>query len=144
MTVTATPYSAFPQDLGAAVHNFSSDTDKVALLANTYTPDFDAHISFADVVSAEITGAGYTAGGIALSGVTWTFDAGARISTLNADPVLWSDLAATTRYAVVYKSTGTDSTSRLIGLFDFGADRTYATEPFQLSFPNGVVRLTVA
>lgn len=144
MAITATPYSAFPQDLGAAVHNFSADTDKIALLTSSYTPNLDGHVSFADVVSAEISGAGYTAGGIRLAGVTWTFDSVARISSLHADPVLWSGLAATTRYAVVYKSTGTNSTSRLIGLFDFGADRTYATEPFQLSFPNSVVRLAVA
>lgn len=141
MAFTSTIYEVFVLDLGAGVHNFTADTDKVALLTSAYTPDFTGHTTFADVSAAEVTGNGYTAGGQTLNGKTWTFNAGPGDTVLGASAVSWTDLAVTTRYAVLYKSTGTAGTSRLISLFDFGEDRVYATEPFQLSFPSGVVAL---
>lgn len=122
MAITATAYTAFLNDLGLGVHNFSADTDKVALLSNSYTPNLAAHAVFADVSPAQVAGAGYTAGGVTLSNKTWSG------GVLNADPVNWASISVTCRYAVIYKSTGP-----LIGLIDFGADRTYSAEPFQLS-----------
>lgn len=140
MAITAVPYGAFLTDLGAAVHTFSTDTDKVALLTSAYTPNYATHVSFADVSAAEVVGAGYTAGGNTLTGKTYTYNSTTKVATLAASPSSWTGLAVTTRYAVVYRFGA--GTSRLIGLLDFGADRVYATEPFQLSFPNGVVTLT--
>jgi hypothetical protein len=141
VAITAMPYNVFLTDLGSAVHNFTSDTDMVALLSSAYSPDYVAHTSFANVSSAEVSGNGYTAGGLALSNKSWQYSstAGSVGALLSADPATWTGLAVTTRYAVFYKSTGTASTSKLIGLLDFGSDRTYDTEPFQLSFPSGIV-----
>lgn len=142
MAVTATPYGVLLTDLGAAVHDFDSDTDKVALLTSSYTPNLDTHEDFADVNSFEVSGGGYTAGGVTLAGKTWSYNSTDNQATLDADPVDWTDLDVTAHYAVVYRSTGTAGTSKLIGLLDFGEDRVYAVEPFQLSFPSGVVRIT--
>lgn len=142
MAVTALPYGVFLTDLGSAVHSFTADTDKVALLTNAYTPNYTTHVSFADVVASEVAGSGYTAGGNTLTGKSLTYDGPSKTATLNAAATTWTNLAVVTRYAVFYRSTGTNSTSKLIGLLDFGADRTYATEPFQLSFPTGVVSFT--
>lgn len=144
MAITATPYGAFLTDLGLGVHNFSSDTDKVALLTSSYSPDYDTHDAYNDVSSFEVTGGGYTAGGVALAGKTWDYDGSTNRATLGATAVNWTGLSVTTRYAVIYKSTGTASTSKLIGLLDFGQDRVYDVEPFQLSFPDGVVRVNAA
>lgn len=142
MAVTSMPYATLLADLGAARHDFIADTDKVALLTNAYTPDLSAHVTFADVNGSEVSGSGYTAGGIALPSKTWSYNGTTGYQILGAGPISWTDLAVTTRYAVVYKDTGSAGTSRLIGLFDFGEDRVYAVEPFQMSFPSGVVALT--
>lgn len=144
MAITALPYGVYLQDLASGVHTYSSDTDKVALLTSSYTPDYDTHSSYADVVAFEVAGAGYTAGGITLTGKAITYDATGNVATLGASAAAWASLSVTTRYAVFYKSTGTNSTSKLLGLLDFGTDRVYDAEPFQLSFPNGVVTLTAA
>ena len=48
----------------------------------------------------------------------------------------------TARYVVIYRAGSSAANSRLIGLVDFGADRTYDTEPLQLSFPNGVLTIS--
>lgn len=142
MAVTATAYGAFYTDLLQGVHNINSDSDKVALLASSYTPNFGTHAAFSDLSTAEVSGAGYTQGGVALTSRAVAYNAATKTMTLSAQPVSWTALTATCRYAVIYKATGTSSTSKLIGLIDFGQDRTYAGEPLQVSFPSGV--LTIA
>lgn len=141
MALTPIPYAAFLVDLGAAVHDFAADNTMVALLTNSYTPNAGSHASFADIAAFEVAGNGYTAGGAELGNKSWAYDNGLTAALLTADPVLWSGLTLTTRYAVVYKGAGTQVASKLISYVDFGTDRVYATEPFQLSFPSGVVQL---
>jgi len=46
---------------------------KVALLVNTYTPDYDLHDYFNDVSANEASGTGYTAGGQALTTPTFSY-----------------------------------------------------------------------
>jgi len=142
MTVTATPYGQFQQDLLAGVHNITADTTKAALLTSGYTPNFDTHVSFADVVANEVSGTGYTAGGNALANKVISYNAATNVTSVSADPTSWASLTATCRYAVIYRVGGSNATSNLIGLIDFGADRTYAAEPFQLSFPSGIVNIS--
>jgi hypothetical protein len=144
MTTTAQPYGVFLTDLGSGVHNFSSDTDKVVLLTPAYVPNYDTHTSYADVKNSEVSGTGYTAGGITLAGKSWAYNSSSHNATLSADPVNWNTLSATTRFAAVYQSSGSDSSSKLIGLIDFGEDRVYDSEPLQLSFPSGVVTIQPA
>jgi hypothetical protein len=72
------------------------------------------------------------------------YNTSTNVVSVNADAVSWTGLAVTTRYAVIYRSSNTNANSKLIGLIDFGADRTYDTETFQLSFPNGVVNVSAA
>lgn len=142
MAITALPYGVFLTDLGSGVHTFGTDTDKVALLTSSYSPNYTTDTSYANVSANEVTGGGYTAGGVALTSVTWTGTG--NTATLGAAAASWTGLAVTCRYAAVYKSTGTASTSKLIGLLDFGQDRVYDSEPFQLSFPSGVVTISAS
>jgi hypothetical protein len=142
MAITATPYGTFLKDLLGGVHNVVTDTDRVVLLTSSYTPNQDNHATYADVIASEVTGAGYTAGGPVLTGKSVTYDTTANTATLAASSVTWTALTVSTRYAVIYRYTGTNSTSRLIGFIDFGAVRTYTAEPFELSFPSGAVVIT--
>lgn len=125
--------------------DFDSDTIKVALLTSSYTPDQDAHDYFNDVSSNEVTGTGYTAGGITLSSKTATYDSGTNVIVLDAADVTWSSSTITARYAVVYDSTGTASTSALIGYVDFGSDQSSTNGNFTITWDStGIVRITVA
>jgi len=54
--------------------NLTSDTVKVALLSSSYTPDQDAHTTFNDVATYEISGEGYTTGGIELTNKQVQYD----------------------------------------------------------------------
>lgn len=126
--------------------DFDSDTIKVALLANTYTPDQDAHDYFDDVVTHEVTGTGYTAGGASLANKTNTYDSATNVIKLDADDVTWASSTITARYAVIYDaSPATNATRPLIGYVDFGSDQSSSNGNFTITWDStGIVRVTVA
>jgi hypothetical protein len=125
--------------------DFDSDTIKVALLSSSYTPDQDAHDYLNDVSSFEVTGTGYTAGGNTLGSKTATYDSANNVVILDAADTTWSSSTITARYAVVYGSTGTASTSPLIGYVDFGSDQSSTNGNFTITWDStGIVRITVA
>jgi hypothetical protein len=126
--------------------DWDTDTIKVALLSNAYTPDQDAHNYFDDVVANEVTGTGYTQGGITLSNKTNTYDSATNVIKLDADDVTWSSSTITARYAVVYDATpATDATKPLIGYVDFGSDQSSSNGNFTITWDaTGIVRVTVA
>lgn len=74
MAVTASLYGGFLKSLANKQINLNSDTFKVMLLGNSYTPS-DAHQYQSDLGANEITGTGYTAGGATLSSVTASYTA---------------------------------------------------------------------
>jgi len=98
-----------------------SDTMKLMLCTASYTPDLDAH-QFKSDVTNEITGTGYTAGGVTLAGKTLTYSSGSNKTIFDCNDAVWAAATITFRYAILYKSTGTNSTSPLIGIMDFGSD----------------------
>ena len=125
--------------------DFDSDTIKVALLTSSYTPDQDAHDYFNDVSANEVSGTGYTAGGATLASKTATYDSASNVIVLDAADTTWSSSTITARYAVIYDSTGTSSTSPLIGYVDFGSDQSSTSGNFTITWDStGIVRITVA
>jgi len=125
--------------------DFDSDTIKVALLSSSYTPDQDAHDYLNDVDTYEVSGTGYTAGGNTLGSKTATYDSANNVVILDAADTTWSSSTITARYAVVYGSTGTASTSPLIGYVDFGSDQSSTNGNFTITWDStGIVRITVA
>jgi hypothetical protein len=125
--------------------DFDSDTIKVALLTSSYTPNQDTHDYFNDVSTYEVSGTGYTAGGNTLASKTATYDSGTNVIVLDAADTTWASSTITARYAVVYDSTGTASTSALIGYVDFGSDQSSTNGNFTITWDStGIVRITVA
>lgn len=125
--------------------DFDTDTIKVALLSSSYTPDQDAHDYLNDVSTYEVSGTGYTAGGNTLGSKTATYDSANNVVILDAADTTWSSSTITARYAVVYGSTGTSSTSPLIGFVDFGSDQSSTNGNFTITWDStGIVRITVA
>lgn len=141
MAITAKPYAHFLFDLGSGVHNLTSESIFVALLKNTYTPDYANHSTVTAFGANEIDAASgsYSTGGQPLVNRAFTYNASTSTATLTSDDITWPTLTATVRYAVVYSADN----STLLGLVDFGADRVYAGDPLELSFPNGVFTIGV-
>jgi len=114
-----------------AAINHDADTFKIAFVTDSYTPNraadvyFDDGIDANDAIDHEVSGTGYTQGGnacanpaVTVAGNVITFDAD--------DPATWAQNGAgfsDARYAILYKDTGTDTTSNLIAYHDFGSDK---------------------
>lgn len=139
-------YGQFIQQSFNKEIDWDSDTIKVALLTNTYTPDQDAHNYFDDVSSYEVSGTGYTTAGITLANKTNTYNAGTNVIVLDADDVTWASSTITARYAVIYDATpATAATRPLIGYVDFGSDQSSSNGNFTITWDStGIVRVTVA
>ena len=143
------PSKLYGQFLSQALNkeiDWDTDTIKVALLTNSYTPDQDAHNYYDDVVANEVSGTGYTAGGNTLANKTNTYNSGTNVIVLDADDTTWSSSTITARYAVVYDATpATNATKPLIGYVDFGSDQSSNNGNFTITWDaTGIVMITVA
>lgn len=135
-------YNAFKKNIMNGSIDLDTDTIKVALVTSTYTPNQDTHEDFADVTN-EVSGTGYTAGGAALANKTVTQDNTDNEGVFDADDVTWSTSTITARAAVVYKDTGTPSTSWLVCYIDFGSDKISTAGNFIIAWnAEGIVNLT--
>ncbi len=140
MSVTAKLYGKFVENLVKKQIDLVNDTIKVMLCTSSYTPDQDAHEHKADVTN-EITGAGYTAGGVALANKTVTYTGATNVLKFDADDAQWTDSTLTFRTAVIYDATTND----LIGYVDYGADKS--SEAGTVTIPwdaAGIFTLTVS
>jgi hypothetical protein len=121
-------YNSFKKKLLEGVFNLASGghTLKVTLHSG-YTPDLDAHDEWADVASTEYgSGAGYTAGGLALTGQSVALDALNDRAVFDADDAGWSSLGplspATPSHAILWDDTV--SGDPLIGYIELGVTAT--------------------
>lgn len=152
MAVTGNWYTNGPKaaTTGAV---FTSDTIKVALLGSGYSFNQDTHEFFSDVSASQISaGAGYTAGGATLASKTVTVDAATNETRFDAADTVWtvpSGNTLTAYFAVIYKDTGTASTSPLLGYVNFGgavtATASGASATFTITWAaTGILKITAA
>lgn len=114
--------------------DWDTDTIKVALVSSSYTPNQDTHDYWDDVSSNEVSGTGYTAGGATLASKTVGYTSGTNVTKFDAADVSWTSSTITARYAVIYLSTGSSSTSPLIAYVDFGSDQSSSSGTFSLTW----------
>ena len=118
---------------GTSVVDFNTDVIRVSLHTVTYTPAQDTDDFFNDATN-EVVGTGYTAEGIALTSPTITYDTTTDQVRLDAADVSWTTSTITARYAVVYKDSGTPTTSPLICYFDFGSNQSTTAGTFAINW----------
>lgn len=120
--------------------DFLSDTIKVALMKTSYVPDFAAQEFYSQVSGQEVVGAGYTAGGQALTVKTVAQDNTNNRGVFDADNIYWPNATIQARGVLVYKDTGNPATSPLIGYFDFLEDKVSNGGTFTLQWQSvGIV-----
>lgn len=125
--------------------DFDTDTIKVALVTSSYTPDQDTHDYWDDVSANEVAnGNGYTTGGVTLASKTVTYTSGTNVTKFDAADVSWTSSTITARYAVIYLSTGTASTSPLIGYVDFGSNQSSSNGTFAITWDAAGIFTTTA
>lgn len=99
-------YGSYSEKVGNKEIDLGGDAFKMALVLSGYTPDPAADDEYADISAYEhAEGTGYTTGGAAMTGVTWTRSG--RTSAFKASAVQWtaSGGSLVARYAVIYDDT---------------------------------------
>jgi len=121
------------------IGDLSSVTLKVMLVTSSYGPSQTGD-EFKSSVTNEVTGTGYTAGGATLTSCAVTADTTNHRGKFTADNVTWSTATLTAAGAVIYKSTGTDSTSPILGYIDFGGNKSSSAGNFTIQWDgtNGI------
>lgn len=124
-SIVQTQTTSFKRELYQAIHNLTTDVLKIAL----YTASADLNeATTAYSVSNEVTGTGYVAGGVTLTGVAVS-SSGYTAYVDFANVVFGA--AVTARCALIYNSS---KANRSIAVLDFGSDKTSAN--FTITMPS--------
>jgi hypothetical protein len=136
MAATIKCYGKLGVHLAQGDINWTADTVKLALTTSAYAVSQSNDEFFSDVTNELAATGGYTAGGVALTTKTRSYDATTREERFLADNFSIAALtpSAAFRYGVVYKDTGVAGTSILIAYINFGADQNPAGLPFAIQW----------
>lgn len=145
MAATVTVYTDFSKYVNQGI-DYLADNIKCMLIDATQAPDRDNDHFITDINAHEISVGGYTAGGQALASKLETIDVTNHRTKYLAADLSWTFTAgATLRYGVLYKDTGTPSTSRVVSFMDAGSTLTMPAGTFTISWNvNGIFTATAS
>ena len=121
--ITQTATTPFKAELLQGIHDFNTDVFKLALYVAT--ADLGANTAVY-TTAGEVSGAGYTAGGETMAGVSVSPQ-----GFVNFANVVWPVANFTARGALIYNSS---KANRAVAVLDYGADKT-ATTSFTVQVP---------
>jgi hypothetical protein len=124
MSIVQTQTTSFKAELYQGIHNLLVDTIKVALF--TANADLNAY-TIAYGTTNEVTGTGYVAGGIQLTGVS--INTSGYTAYVNFNDANFG-AAVTARCALIYNAS---KANRSIAVLDFGSDKTSTS--FKITMP---------
>ena len=148
MALFQTVTTSFKVEILQAVHNFgptSPDTFKIALYTGNASlgPSTTAYTT-----DNEVTGTGYTAGGLILVINPYpTYGTNVQqvpTAYVSFDPAVWSGATFIARGALIYNSS---QGNKSVAVLDFGSDKTVVAQTFTITFPtadanNAIVRIS--
>ena len=140
---TLITYDDLSEQIGKGVHIWNTHALKWAL--TNAAPNAATHTVLTDVTQIAATG-GYTAGGYAVAGTTYTEAGG--VATLNHTDLVITAAGGSVgpfQYAVLYNSSATSPLNALIGYLNYGSALTLAdteTLTLDLGAATGVVQVT--
>lgn len=117
---------------------FTGKTVKAMLLTASYTPNEDAHDFVDDIVAFEASGAGYTAGGQAVT-ATVTHDTASNEVRVTFTSPSWTSSSVAARYLALYFDIGADSVDELIAVVDNGSTVTSSSSTFTFTISSPLV-----
>lgn len=97
--------------------SYEAEDNKVLMVTDSYTHNYDTH-DFRDDITNEVSGTGYTAGGLALTATELTIASG--VVTFDAADLSWANSTITNAMAAIhYFNVGSAATDALGWLSDF-------------------------
>lgn len=123
--------TSFVDEMLDAIHDFGTDSFKMALYSDSVTL---GRATTAYTATGEISGSGYTAGGAAMT-VTTGYPQAAPSGNgqvVRFDDVEWPSSSLTARQCLIYNTSKAD---RSVLVLDFGRDRTSVGATLAVRFP---------
>jgi hypothetical protein len=127
MAITQTWTTSFKRQLLLGEHDLDTDVLKIALYTSLATlgPDTTVYST-----TNEVSGTGYTAGGLTLTNVT--VNQGNGIAYVSFDNPTWAGTSFTTAGALIYNSS---KANKAMFVLNFGMNQTTVNENFVLDLP---------
>ena len=137
MAITQAMCTSFKSEILQEGHQMATDTIKLALF--TSSASLGAGTT-AYSTSNEVSGTGYTAGGVTLTSTT--VSTSGTTAFFDADDPEFTSASFTARGALIYNSSNSD---KAIAVLDFGGDFTVSSGTFKIVFPaagtNAIIRI---
>jgi hypothetical protein len=128
MAITQAMCTSFKEDLLNKIQDLEADTIKIALYTSAATL---GAATTAYSATNEISGTGYTAGGVTLT--TATVATSGTTAYVDFDNPEWTTATFTARGALIYNDTTAGDNS--VAVLDFGGDFTVSSGTFRVVFP---------
>jgi hypothetical protein len=121
--------NSFKQELLQAGQNLITDTLYMAL----YTAFSDiGPLTTVYTTTNEVTGTGYTAGGVIVTGATISTDVQTGTVYVDFADVAWPGANFTARGALIYNAT---QSNKSVAVLDFGSDKTFSSVSNTVTMP---------
>ena len=127
MAITQALCTSFKSEILDEQHDLVADTIKIALY--TSSASLDASTT-AFTTSNEISGTGYSSGGVELT--SRTVSTSSTTAFFDADDPTWTSASFTARGALIYNSS---NSNKAIAVLNFGGDFTVSSGTFRIVFP---------
>ena len=127
MAITQAMCTSFKSEILDEQHDLVADTLKIALY--TSSASLDASTT-AFTTSNEISGTGYSSGGVELT--SRTVSTSSTTAFFDADDPTWTSASFTARGALIYNSS---NSNKAIAVLNFGGDFTVSSGTFRIVFP---------
>ena len=127
MAISQVLCTSFKKELLEGLHDFSSQTFNIALYTSAATLNADTTVYSTD---NEVSGTGYSAGGVTLSDVT--VSSGDGVGFVDFSDATWASSSFTARGALIYNAT---QGNKAVMVLDFGDDKTSNNSTFTVGMP---------
>lgn len=140
MAITQAMCTSFKSEALQGVHDFTTDTFKIALYTSSATL---SAATTAYSATNEVSGTGYTAGGEALTVTGGSVSTSGTTAYVDFSDVTWSTATITARGALIYNSS---QANKAVAVLDFGSDKTSTAGDFVITMPtadasNAIIRI---
>lgn len=146
MAITPTVYGLFMESLVEARVNVTADEMWCMLVTSAYVFNQHTH-KFKSVVSGEIIGSGYAAGGQLVTTGAPSYDMATKQLTLPAGNLVWPSVTWTgATGAILYMNPSgfPDDAKPLVSYIDFGGPQDRVSQAFYVNWAaTGVLKLAV-
>ena len=145
MSITQGVCNIFFSDLMKGLYDLTTGTAQDFKCA-LYTSDAElGPTTSAYTATNEVSGTGYTAGGVSLTVANLTGGASYPVAFMDFDDATWAGSTITARGALVYNNTLAGKNAMFT--LDFGSDRSSSSSTFRVKFPgdnasDAILRLT--